>query len=509
MAPEKKYVLALDQGTSSSKAFLFDRQGRALGRAGREFRQIYPKPGWVEHDAEEIWSSQMEAALEVLARTGVRAQEIAAVGITNQRETTVLWQRTGGKPVCNAIVWQCRRTAERCESLKREGFDRMLKQRTGLVTDAYFSGTKVEWILDNIPGARARAESGEILFGTVDSWLVYNLTGGRVHATDYSNASRTLLYDIHRLRWDEEILGKFRIPPAVLPEVVDSSRVIGETDPKLFGAAVPIAGIAGDQQAALFGQTCFQAGKAKNTYGTGCFMLLNTGGRAVDSASLLTTIGWGLNGKVDYALEGSVFIAGAAIQWLRDELGIIRSAEESETLAGSVPDSGGVYFVPAFVGLGAPYWDPYARGTITGLTRGAGKSHLVRAALESIAYQSRDVLEAMERDSGISLRALGVDGGAAANNLLCQFQADILDVPVERPVVAETTALGAAYLAGLATGFWTDLEEIARNHQVERRFSPSRSDEERSRLYNGWLEAVSRARHSPAAAGQKLGPNEK
>jgi glycerol kinase len=494
MSQEKKYILALDQGTSSSKAFLFDRRGRVAGCAGRDFRQIYPRPGWVEHDAEEIWSSQIDAACEAISRAGAKAEEIAAVGITNQRETTVLWRRVGGKPVSNAIVWQCRRTAERCEALKREGFDQLLKRRTGLVTDAYFSGTKVEWILDNVSGVRTQAEEGEILFGTIDSWLVYNLTGGRIHATDYSNASRTLLFDIHRRQWDEEILRKLRIPAAILPSVVESSQVIGETDPKLFGAAIPIAGIAGDQQAALFGQTGFQPGKAKNTYGTGCFMLLNTGPKAVASETLLTTIAWGLNGRIDYALEGSVFIAGAAIQWLRDEMGIIKSAAESESLAASVPDSGGVYFVPAFVGLGAPYWDAFARGTIVGLTRGSGKAHVARAALDAIAYQTRDVLEAMEKDSGISLKALGVDGGAAANNLLCQFQADILNVPVERPAVAETTALGAAYLAGLATGFWNNLEEIGQNHQIERRFSPDMPDSTRKRLYDGWLNAVARAR---------------
>ncbi len=494
MAREKKYILALDQGTSSSKAFLFDARGRVVGRAGRDFRQLYPKPGWVEHDPEEIWFSQIGAARDAIAAAGAKPEEIAAVGITNQRETVVLWNKVTGRPVCNAIVWQCRRTADRCEALKREGFDQVLKRRTGLVTDAYFSGTKLEWMLNNIPGVRAQAERGELLFGTVDTWLIYNLTSGRVHSTDYSNASRTLLFDIHRLQWDEEILRKFHIPVSLLPSVAESSQVTGETDPKLFGAPVPIAGIAGDQQAALFGQTCFQAGQAKNTYGTGCFMLLNTGAKAVSSQALLTTIAWGLDGRIDYALEGSVFIAGAAIQWLRDELGIIRSAAESENLAASVPDTGGVYFVPAFVGLGAPYWDAYARGTIVGLTRGSGRGHLARAALEAIAYQTRDVLEAMEKDSGISLKALGVDGGAAANNLLCQFQADILDVPVERPQVSETTALGAAYLAGLATGFWPNLDEIAQNHQLERRFTPAMSAADRKRLYEGWADAVSRAR---------------
>ncbi len=494
MPAEKNYILALDQGTSSSKAFLFDVRGRIAGRSGRDFRQLYPKPGWVEHDPDEIWSSQLGAARDAIAQAGVMPAQIAAVGIANQRETTVVWDKATGRPVCNAIVWQCRRTAERCEALKREGFDKVLKSRTGLVTDAYFSGTKVEWILDKVPGVRARAERGEILFGTVDSWLIYNLTGGKVHCTDHSNASRTLLFDIHRRQWDEEILRKFRIPAPMLPAVSESSRVVGETDPAIFGVGIPIAGNAGDQQAALFGQTCFQAGKAKNTYGTGCFMLLNTGPRAVVSDTLLTTIAWGIGGAVAYALEGSVFIAGAAIQWLRDELGIIRSAPESESLAGSIPDSGGVYFVPAFVGLGAPYWDPYARGTIVGLTRGSGREHLARAALEAIAYQTRDVLEAMESDSGISLKNLAVDGGASANNVLCQFQADILNVAVERPEVAETTALGAAYLAGLATGFWPDLETISQNHSIEHRFTPDMPDADRRRLYRGWADAVSRAR---------------
>jgi len=494
MPSEKKFILALDQGTSSSKAFLFDAQGRIVGRAGRDFRQIYPKPGWVEHDPDEIWSSQIEAAREAIAQAAASPEQIAAVGITNQRETTILWNKKTGRPVCHAIVWQCRRTADRCEALKREGFDRLLKSRTGLVTDAYFSGTKVEWILDNIPGTRAQAASGEILFGTVDSWLIYNLTGGRVHCTDHSNASRTLLFDIHRRVWDEEILRKFRIPESMLPAVSESSSVIGETDEKLFGTAIPIAGNAGDQQAALFGQTCFQAGKAKNTYGTGCFMLLNTGSKAVSSESLLTTIAWGLNGSVDYALEGSVFIAGAAIQWLRDGLGIIRDSAESESLAATIPDTDGVYFVPAFVGLGAPYWDARARGTIVGLTRGSGRGHLARAALEAIAYQTRDVLEAMEKDSGISLKTLAVDGGAASNNLLCQFQADMLDVGVERPEVAETTALGAAYLAGLAIGFWPDLDTISKNHRVERRFTPAMPEQRRKRLYDGWVDAVARAR---------------
>ena len=490
----KNYVLALDQGTSSSKAFLFDRQGRVVSRAGRDFRQIYPRPGWVEHDPEEIWTSQLEAAREAIAQSGVGVGEIAALGLTNQRETTVVWDRATGKPIYNAIVWQCRRTAERCDRLRREGFDTLVKARTGLVTDAYFSGTKVEWLLDEVQGSRERAERGELLFGTVDAWLIFNLTGGRVHATDYSNASRTLLFDIHRREWDEEILRKLRIPARLLPRVLPSSHVAGETAPRLFGVSIPIAGNAGDQQAALFGQTCFRPGLAKNTYGTGCFMLLNTGERAVESRDLLTTIAWGLDGRVDYALEGSVFIAGAAVQWLRDELGVIATSAESEPLAASVPDSGGVYFVPAFVGLGAPYWDPYARGSIVGLTRGSSRAHLARATLEAIAYQTRDVLESMKRDSGISLEVLGVDGGASMNGLLCQFQADILGVPVERPAVAETTALGAAYLAGLATGFWADRDEVAKNHQIEARFQPAMAAPDRERLYAGWLRAVERAR---------------
>ena len=494
MSVKKKVILALDQGTSSSKAFLIDRQGRVVSRAARAFRQIYPRPGWVEHDPKEIWSSQIRTAREAVKRAGVQAEQIAALGITNQRETTILWHRETGRPVHNAIVWQCRRTAERCEELKSRGFDRLIKERTGLVTDAYFSATKVEWLLREVPGLRSMAERGEILFGTVDSWLIYNLTGGKRHVTDYSNASRTLLFDIHRRQWDEDLLKEFRIPPAMLPAVVESSQVAGETTPGLFGCPLPIAGVAGDQQAALFGQTGFRPGQAKNTYGTGCFMLLNTGGRAVPSKDLLTTIAWVLNGKAVYALEGSVFIAGAAIQWLRDGLGLMAKAADSEALAASVPDSGGVYFVPAFVGLGAPYWDPYARGTIVGLTRGSHRAHLVRAALEAIAYQTRDVIEAMKRDSGIALRVLGVDGGGAANNFLCQFQSDLLGCPVERPAVAETTALGAAYLAGLAVGFWGGLAEIARNHRVGKRFRPVMPAFKKEQLCQGWSRAVEQAR---------------
>ena len=490
----RKYILALDQGTSSSKAFLFDREGKIVGSAGRDFRQIYPRSGWVEHDAEEIWSSQIGAARAVLAESGVQAEEIDSLGITNQRETTVIWDAVTGKPACNAIVWQCRRTAERCSDLKNQRLETFLRERTGLVTDAYFSATKAEWMLQNIPGLRARADRGELRFGTVDSWLVYRLTGGRVHVTDYSNASRTLLFNIHRLHWDEEILRIFGIPASMLPKTVASSGVVGETEPSIFGRSIPIAGIAGDQQAALFGQTALQPGQAKNTYGTGCFMLMNTGPRAVPSTNLLTTIAWGIDGKVDYALEGSVFVAGAAIQWLRDELGVIREAAESERLARSIPDAGGVYFVPAFVGLGAPYWDSYARGAIFGLTRDTGKAHLARAALEAIAFQTRDVLETMRCDSGIALERLRVDGGAAVNDFLCQFQADVLGVAVERPAVSETTALGAAYLAGMATGFWTGREEIVRNHRLEKRFVPEMPETERERLYEQWLRAVERSR---------------
>jgi glycerol kinase len=494
MTVSREFVLALDQGTSSSKAFVFDREGRIVGSGSSDFRQMYPQPGWVEHDPLEIWDSQMAAARQALSASNADPRRVAAIGITNQRETAILWDRASGMPVHNAIVWQCRRTADRCERLKKEGFDAVLRERTGLVTDAYFSGTKVEWMLENVPGCRAKANRGEILFGTVDSWLIYNLTGGRVHATDCSNASRTQLFDIHRLDWDQEILDRFRIPRSVLPRVLGSSTVLGETEPQLFGAAIPIAGVAGDQQAALFGQTMFRPGQAKNTYGTGCFLLMNTGTKAVHSRDLLTTVAWGLDGSVTYALEGSIFIAGAAIQWLRDELKIMETSAESETLAASVPDSAGVYFVPAFVGLGAPYWDAFARGAIFGLTRGSGRAHIARATLEAIAYQTRDVLESMKRDSGIAVEVLGVDGGAAVNNVLCQFQADILGVPVERPGVHETTALGAAYLAGLATGFWENREEIACHHRIDARYAPQLDPGARDRLYGGWLRAVERTR---------------
>ena len=487
--------MALDQGTTSSRAIIFDETGRIIAVENREFRQIYPKPGWVEHDPVEIWESQITVAKQVIQNSGIAPTEIKGIGITNQRETTIVWDRSG-QPVYNAIVWQCRRTAPFCDELKRSGWENRLKAKTGLVADAYFSGTKVKWILDHVNGARERAKRGELLFGTVDSWLIYNLTGGKVHVTDYSNASRTLLYNIYNLCWDQEILAEFEIPQRMLPDVKPSSNFYGTTSKELFdGAEIPIAGIAGDQQAALFGQACYQPGLAKNTYGTGCFLLMNTGAKAVPSETgLLTTIAWGVDGNVEYALEGSVFIAGAAIQWLRDELRFIDTAVDSEFFAAKVPDTGGVYVVPAFVGLGAPYWDQYARGTIVGITRGTNRNHLIRATLESMAYQTRDVLTCMEKDSGITLQELRVDGGAAANNLLMQFQADILGVPVERPVVVETTALGAAYLAGLAVEFWKDREQIATNWKIDRRFDPTMSTAQRERLYTGWTKAVGRAR---------------
>lgn len=492
---EKKYVLALDQGTTSSRAILFDYEGQIAGVAQKEFTQIYPKAGWVEHDPMEIWGTQSGVAREVLEKVGVSPQEVAAIGITNQRETTVVWDKNTGKPVYNAIVWQCRRTAAICDDLKEKGLEEYIRNNTGLVVDAYFSGTKVKWILDNVEGARERAEAGDLLFGNVDTWLIWNLTRGKVHVTDYSNASRTMLYNIKELKWDEKILEELGIPASMLPEVKPSSHVYGVTDPQTFGGAeIPIAGAAGDQQAALFGQACFQPGMAKNTYGTGCFMLMNTGEKFVPSNNgLLTTLAWGVDGKVEYALEGSIFVAGAAVQWLRDELKIIRDAGETEYLATKVEDSNGVYLVPAFVGMGAPYWDMYARGTVVGLTRGAKAEHLVRATLESIAYQTRDVLEAMQEDSGIALQALKVDGGAVRNNFLMQFQSDILGVQVDRPEVIETTALGAAYLAGLAVGFWSNKEEIANRWKVDTEFAPAMEDEYKEKLYAGWKKAVSRS----------------
>ncbi len=491
----EQYVLALDQGTTSCRAILFDRESRMVGVARKEFSQIYPRAGWVEHDPEEIWSTQYGVAAELVAKTRINPAQIAAIGITNQRETTVLWDRNTGRPVHNAIVWQCRRTAGICDALKAAGLEETFRRKTGLLLDAYFSGTKIKWILDHVEGARAEAERGGLLFGTIDSWLIWKLTGGRVHATDCTNASRTLLFNIERLCWDEELLESLQIPPAVLPEVKPSSGFYGRTDPERFlGQAVPIAGVAGDQQAALFGQACFRPGLAKNTYGTGCFMLMNTGERRYRSQNgLLTTIAWGAGGRVEYALEGSIFIAGAALQWLRDGLKMLEETPDSEYFAGKVEDAGGVYLVPAFVGLGAPYWDMRARGAILGLTRGTTREHLIRAALDSLAYQTRDVLGAMEADSGLRLEALRVDGGAVANNLLMQFQADILGVPVERPQVVETTALGTAYLAGLAVGFWESREELAQKWQLETRFESRMEESRREKLYGGWKRAVERA----------------
>ncbi|MDR0598911.1 MAG: glycerol kinase GlpK [Treponema sp.] len=489
-----KYLVALDQGTTSSRSIVFDKQGNIIQSAQKEFTQIFPKPGWVEHDPMEIWSSQIGVLTEAKTRAGIDHKDIAAIGITNQRETTVVWEKATGKPVYNAIVWQCRRTAEYCDSLKAKGFDKKIKEKTGLVVDAYFSGTKVRWILENVPGARERAEKGELLFGNIDTWLVWNLTKGKVHVTDYSNASRTMLFNIHDLKWDDEILKELNIPKVMLPEAKPSSFVYGNTSPEYLGGEVPIAGIAGDQQAALFGQCCFDPGKVKNTYGTGCFILMNTGTKAIESKNgLLTTIAWGADNKVEYALEGSVFIAGATIQWLRDGLRMIDNAAFTEQYAIKVPDAGGVYMVPAFVGLGAPYWDQYARGTIVGLTRGTSKEHFIRAALESLAYQSYDVIKAMEADAGVPIKGIGVDGGATANNFLMQFQADILNTEVIRPKIIESTALGAVYLAGLAVGFYKDKADIVQNVAVDRVFKPSIDEARRSKLVAGWKEAVKRS----------------
>jgi glycerol kinase len=490
----KKYVLALDQGTTSSRAILFDNYGNIVQVSQKEFQQIFPKPGWVEHDPTEIWRTQLETARNVLLYTDTKPEEIAAIGITNQRETTVVWEKSTGKPIHNAIVWQDRRTASICDGLKAKGLEDYVRKNTGLVIDAYFSGTKINWILDNVEGARAKAEKGELLFGTIDTWLLWNLTEGKCHVTDYSNASRTMLYNINTLSWDEKMLQELNIPKSMLPTVKNSSEVYGETTATLLGASVPVAGIAGDQQAALFGQACFEKGMAKNTYGTGCFMLMNTGSQPVQSKSgLLTTIAWGLDGKVEYALEGSVFIAGAAIQWLRDGLQIIEKAPDSELFAEQTEDTAGVYVVPAFAGLGAPYWDMYARGAVFGLTRGTTKQHFIRATLESLAYQTKDVLLAMQNDSDITLQTLRVDGGACANNLLMQFQADILDTPVERPKVIETTALGAAYLAGIAVGFYRK-EDIAANWQIDKRFEVQMPAEKRNKFYKGWLKAIERTK---------------
>ena len=496
MPTPTRYILALDQGTTSSRALLIDRQGRPCALAQQEFSQYYPQPGWVEHDAEEIWQTQLAVARAVLRDNNIAASQIAAVGITNQRETTILWDRRSGQPLQRAIVWQDRRTAERCAQLSAAGHDALFQQRTGLVIDAYFSGSKLQWLLDHLPGARERAERGELAFGTIDSWLVWRLSGGQAHLTDPSNAARTLLFDIRRGEWDRELLALFDIPPAVLPQVVDSSGVCAHASPEWFGAELPIASLVGDQQAATFGQACFAAGMAKNTYGTGCFMLLNTGAQSrLSRQRLLATSGWRRAGQTTYLLEGSVFMGGATLQWLRDELGLITHAAESEALARSVPDSGGVYLVPAHTGLAAPYWDPYARGALLGLTRGSNRAHIVRAALEAIAYRSAEVLAAMQDDAGAPLSELRVDGGAANNDLLLQFQADLLGVPVIRPRVTESTALGAAYLAGLGVGFWHDETEIAALWQEDLRFDPQFSASRRAELLAGWRHAVERGRN--------------
>lgn len=486
-----KYIMALDQGTTSSRCILFDRQGNICSMAQKEFTQIYPKPGWVEHNPMEIWSSQLAVAAEAMAMAGVTAEDISAIGITNQRETTIVWDKATGEPVYPAIVWQCRRTAKRVDELVSQGHGEMIKRKTGLIADAYFSGTKIEWILDNVPGARQRAQQGELLFGTVDTWLVYNLTKGHVHVTDYTNASRTMIFDIHRLCWDQELLTLLNIPESMLPEVKPSSCIYGYTDESVLGGKIPIAGIAGDQQAALFGQCCFEKGQVKNTYGTGCFLLMNTGKEAVDSGhGLLTTIAAGTGENVEYALEGSVFVAGAVVQWLRDGMRMIKSASQTEDYAERVEDTDGVYVVPAFAGMGAPYWNPYAKGTIVGITRGCEKEHFIRAALEAIAYQTHDVLKSMEEDVGISIAELKVDGGASANDFLMQFQADILDAKVHRPCCIETTALGAAYLAGLATGYYAGKEEIRENWQLDREFIAEMPAERREGLLKGWKRAV-------------------
>jgi len=493
---EKQYILSFDQGTTSCRAILFDRNAQIVGIAQKEFNQYYPTPGWVEHDAMEIWGSQMGVAREVLETQGIKPSEVAAIGITNQRETTVVWDRHTGKPIHNAIVWQDRRTATLCDDLKARGLEDYIRETTGLVADAYFSGTKIRWILDNVEGARERAERGDLLFGTMDTWLVWNLTRGERHVTDYSNASRTLLYNIRTLEWDSRMLEELGIPAAMLPEVRPSSEIYGTTGAEMFGGArIPIAGIAGDQQAALFGQACFEKGMAKNTYGTGCFLLMNTGETPVPSKSgLLTTIAWGLEGKVEYALEGAIFIAGAAVQWLRDELKLIDSAEDSEYYASKVEDAGGVYVVPAFAGLGAPYWDMYARGAIFGITRGTRKEHITRATLDSLGYQTRDVIDAMQADSGITLKSLRVDGGAVVNNVMMQFQSDMLGVNVERPRVTESTALGAAYLAGIAVGLWTQ-DELKEKAELDCTFEPQMDEEQRERRYKGWKKAVRRTMH--------------
>jgi glycerol kinase len=493
---DKTYILALDQGTTSSRAILFEKEGRPIKQANCEIRQIYPEPGWVEHDGEEIWESQIKVARQVLLESGILPQQISSIGIANQRETVLIWDKTTGKPAYNALVWQCRRTAQLCKDLSANGWNRPISDKTGLVIDAYFSGTKIKWLLDNVPGLRGKADRGEVLCGTIDSWLVWKLTGGAVHATDFSNASRTMLFNIHTLKWDIEILNELNIPLHILPEVKNSSDDYGITGEAIFGAGIPIRGVAGDQQAALFGQCCFEPGTAKNTYGTGCFLLKNMGDQAVSSKNgLLTTIAWGLNNKITYALEGSVFIGGAVIQWLRDELGILRDAAESEKFARQVDDTGGVYLVPAFVGLGAPHWDMYARGIIAGLTRGTNKFHISRAALESIAYQTKDVLTSMTSDTGMRLKKLRVDGGASRNDFLMQFQADILQVVVNRPLVNETTALGAAFLAGLGCGIYQDLNQIEQIWQLDKTFNPQMTAQKAEELHSGWVKALERTKN--------------
>ena len=486
-----KYIMALDAGTTSNRCILFNKKGEICSMAQREFTQYFPKPGWVEHDADEIWASQLGVAVEAMNKIGASAGDIAGIGITNQRETVVVWNRITGEPICRAIVWQCRRTSDYCDSLKEKGLTEKFRKKTGLVIDAYFSGTKVKWILDNVPGARERARRGELLFGTVETWLIWKMTKGRIHVTDYSNASRTMLFNINTLQWDDEILTELDIPRCMLPKVRPSSCIYGETDPSFLGGPIPIAGAAGDQQAALFGQTCFTPGEAKNTYGTGCFLLMNTGDTPVFSKNgLITTIAWGLDGEITYALEGSIFVAGAAIQWLRDEMRLIDSAADSAYMAQKVPDTNGCYVVPAFTGLGAPHWDQYARGTIVGITRGVNKYHIIRATLESLAYQVNDVLSAMNADSGIALAALKADGGASANDFLMQFQADIINAPVKRPACVETTAAGAAYLAGLAVGYWTDKKDIIKNQVIECTFAPSSAEDDRAKRIKGWNKAV-------------------
>ena len=486
-----KYIMALDAGTTSNRCILFNEKGEICSMAQKEFTQYFPKPGWVEHDANEIWSSQLGVAVEAMLKIGAAAQDIAAIGITNQRETTIVWDKQTGEPIYKAIVWQCRRTSQYCDTLKERGLTELFRSKTGLVIDAYFSGTKLKWILDHVEGARERAERGELLFGTVETWLIWKLTKGKVHVTDYSNASRTMLFNITKLDWDEEILQEFGIPRCMLPQVRPSSQVYGMAEASFFGAEIPIGGAAGDQQAALFGQTCFTPGETKNTYGTGCFLLMNTGEKPVFSQNgLVTTIAWGIDGRVTYALEGSIFVAGAAVQWLRDEMKLIDSATDTEYMAKKVKDTNGCYVVPAFTGLGAPYWDQYARGTIVGITRGVNKCHIIRATLESIAYQTNDVLQAMQTDSGIAINVLKVDGGASANDFLMQTQADIVGVPVNRPSCVETTAMGAAYLAGLAVGYWKDKEDVVQNWSIDKTFVPMIEEEERCQKVRGWNKAV-------------------